>query len=1096
VVAQRTGDTVRLVVNDYEVGSMTFSGSLWTSPGPVRFGSADPMVDCFKGLIDEVRITAVPRFPPATSTADASGNGNDGALRGTAAIVTGGQTGGALRVGGCGSGAEVPASESLVLGASGFTIEAWVRPELVEPGDLSGGRVLAGPGFELALWASGPYTLWPCFTVSGESGSAYAYGYPGISAGQWYHVVMQRSDDVVRLFVNGEELWPGLFPGPLSATPVPLQLGSTEPTVPSFYGLLDEVRIATVTPGGFPVTPDASGNGNDAQLRRHWQLLPQGKAGSAFLSAYYGGYADVPPSVTLALGANDFDIEAWINPWWYVTEAAIVGKWAGGNEYVLRLSGGRLALDLSSDGTEATRTTIVGNTVVPMGWTHVAARRRGETVTLYVNGEADGSGMFAGTVYSGGAPLRIGVVDPSAGPYFTGGIDELSISVTEPPPPATHASIYIPGDFDPEVADTIHYFHGLRDATAADPAFTEAETETASLVFRGTFQGVDTAIAIDPATFTGLTGNVDSLRATVSHTFGDGHTMPLTATFTETGAETGVFRAQFEEVLPQEGGGLGAWSRQATNLAGSNSGSSRPFTVRLLGLTEDASNRYAGTFGGPQFEWSIAEDGWWYLLSASKPLVHLVREEECPGLFKVKQVYPSPEGGVEHESLNEQVSKIRFRVVDLSSSYIVSGMEVPCVWAAMDFTPAMRVVSHGGGSSTRFIYPSALDLEATRVSFRGLLSCRVSLPPDIPAERVVSVTVQVAQRRREGKDIVEKIVFEKVVWRKADPWNPENVGAVPRTTDPVITFTGVTSSFSDRKTSWQKWQQAMTYDADDKPNGVNERGEPDLNGEWKYLDPGPMGRALFTARVTASFKIPAKAGPPGQGNQLTRIDLQDDRDFYAYRRVVVISHDPRVEAIATKEAGKELILRRHADLPMDPGDFLVISYGSLLMSGTFNNALRCVTPRGWVFSEGYGTPYSIELEAEDANDSNSESWGEADDDGHIHECYTGFAGNGVAAKIVPERRVYNITAKTPHQFRVSLKHPFSACGAANSPSIAKTLFEVLNRGASSVTSVDGAWGRYKIQAAGEKYVDPADPLAVSPPDSVDKRQKGRVFVRH
>jgi len=37
--------------------------------------------------------------------------------------------------------------------------------------------------------------------------------------------------------------------------------------------------------------------------------------------------------------------------------------------------------------------------------------------------------------------------------------------------------------------------------------------------------------------------------------------------------------------------------------------------------------------------------------------------------------------------LNEQVSKIRFRVVDLSSSYIVSGMEVPCVWAAMDFTP-------------------------------------------------------------------------------------------------------------------------------------------------------------------------------------------------------------------------------------------------------------------------------------------------------------------------------------------------------------------------------------------------------------------------
>jgi len=91
--------------------------------------------------------------------------------------------------------------------------------------------------------------------------------------------------------------------------------------------------------------------------------------------------------------------------------------------------------------------------------------------------------MFAGAVYSGAAPLRIGVVDPSAGPCLTGGIDELSISVTEPPPPTIHASIYIPQSPDPEVAGTIHYFHGLRDATATDPGLSEAATETASLVF-------------------------------------------------------------------------------------------------------------------------------------------------------------------------------------------------------------------------------------------------------------------------------------------------------------------------------------------------------------------------------------------------------------------------------------------------------------------------------------------------------------------------------------------------------------------------------------------------------------------------------------
>jgi hypothetical protein len=233
-----------------------------------------------------------------------------------------------------------------------------------------------------------------------------------------------------------------------------------------------------------------------------------------------------------------------------LADAAIVGKWAEGNKYLLRLARGRLALDLSSDVTEATRMTILGNTVIPGNWyadpgawTHVAARRRGETVTLYVNGEADGSGMFAGAVYSGAAPLRIGVVEPSAGPYYTGGIDELSISVTEPPPPTTHASIYIPADFDPEVADTIHYFHGLRDAMVADPAFSESETAPSSLLFRGTFAGVDTTIAVDAGTFNRLTPGVDTFTAVIAHRYADGAVATLQGPFTETGPATGVFRA-------------------------------------------------------------------------------------------------------------------------------------------------------------------------------------------------------------------------------------------------------------------------------------------------------------------------------------------------------------------------------------------------------------------------------------------------------------------------------------------------------------------------------------------------------------------------
>jgi len=182
--------------------------------------------------------------------------------------------------------------------------------------------------------------------------------------------------------------------------------------------------------------------------------------------------------------------------------------------------------------------------------------------------------------------------DPNTGApgYGPIGIDEVSISIIEPPPPipadCLHASIYIPAGLDPLVPDTIRYFYGTRDATAADPAFTEADTQTGSLLFRGIFASSYTEVVIDPATCPGLTSSVDSFRATVTHLFEDGSIMSLSALFTETGAETKVFRATYE--LPSQGT-QSRWCWDVGGCAVGGAGRFFPCTIRVRGIPEAAN---------------------------------------------------------------------------------------------------------------------------------------------------------------------------------------------------------------------------------------------------------------------------------------------------------------------------------------------------------------------------------------------------------------------------------------------------------------------------------------------------------------------------
>ena len=81
----------------------------------------------FEGLIDEVRVSSVARYGEEL-TPDASGNGNDGALKAGALIADGGRFDKGLALDGVDDHVEVPDSNGTLDITGDFTIEAWIKP--------------------------------------------------------------------------------------------------------------------------------------------------------------------------------------------------------------------------------------------------------------------------------------------------------------------------------------------------------------------------------------------------------------------------------------------------------------------------------------------------------------------------------------------------------------------------------------------------------------------------------------------------------------------------------------------------------------------------------------------------------------------------------------------------------------------------------------------------------------------------------------------------------------------------------------------------------------------------------------------------------
>jgi Concanavalin A-like lectin/glucanases superfamily/Carboxypeptidase regulatory-like domain/Viral BACON domain len=193
-----------------------------------------------------------------------------------------------------------------------------------------------------------------------------------------------------------------------------------------------------VTPGLIAYYPfsgsanDESGNGNNGIV--HGAALTQDRFGNPNGAYSFDGqssYIAVPDSPTLDI-TGPITIAAWIKPT-VASGTYIVTKGdptVGGNVYDLDIYPGQVrSLFHYQGGGSATRGATGATNIVSGTWQHVAVTWDGATVTVYYNGQPDGTGSFTtGPIITSSMDLEIGRYYGGAPqPYFAGDIDDVRI---------------------------------------------------------------------------------------------------------------------------------------------------------------------------------------------------------------------------------------------------------------------------------------------------------------------------------------------------------------------------------------------------------------------------------------------------------------------------------------------------------------------------------------------------------------------------------------------------------------------------------------------------------------------------------------------
>lgn len=315
-----------------------------------------------------------------------------------------------------------------------FTIETWLYP-----------TGASGSGYSVITTANASAGIFQYYY-----NSAGKIGYYTVSAGAvltssaaltfntWQHVALVRSSNVVKVYVNGvEQTWASAI---TDSTTVYANYISGIGSTYNIFGYASNFRVTTTavytTAFTAPTSPLTAITGTQLLTLQsstfidnstnnytiyavgsptpsiqnpfgYTSATTQGYSVSTIGgSAYFDGtgdYLTAPASTGYSFGSGTFTVEAWV----YKTTAAVQGIASiqnASNGWTLRVNANNTVQMFYPASSSVTTT----GTVTLNTWTHIAAVRVANTVTIYLNGVNAGSSTF-GAEIDANAVLGIGL---------------------------------------------------------------------------------------------------------------------------------------------------------------------------------------------------------------------------------------------------------------------------------------------------------------------------------------------------------------------------------------------------------------------------------------------------------------------------------------------------------------------------------------------------------------------------------------------------------------------------------------------------------------------------------------------------------------
>ena len=370
--------------------------------------------------------------------------------------------GGAGYFDGTGDYLSLPSTAPVYLSNNAFTIEAWVYPTANNIIIIGRRAAVAARGFsftyggfvnnKFSFYAGDTNTL--AWELTLDSTNTFPLN-------QWYHVAVTRNaSNVFTLWVNGASEATSTVSFTIGDDTSTLYIGTLDAGSSPFSGYISNLRLVTgtavyttaFTPPTSPVTA-ISGTGlltnfTNAGIIDNTMLNNLETVGNAQISTaqtkfggssmYFDGTGDYLKFITspnLQFGTGDFTIELWT---YFIARgtngSCFIGNYNNYTTGSLALFAGHIVgntskYQVSYNGSSfpslQSTTSIIYNQ-----WAHLALVRSGTTITLYINGVADGTITSASATLNGvGSNWFIGTAGDATTNYTVNGyIDDLRIT--------------------------------------------------------------------------------------------------------------------------------------------------------------------------------------------------------------------------------------------------------------------------------------------------------------------------------------------------------------------------------------------------------------------------------------------------------------------------------------------------------------------------------------------------------------------------------------------------------------------------------------------------------------------------------------------